>query len=86
MTGIALTIAALASAFLFPWPFTALIALAAAFWEPLVPLAAGILLDALYWTPAVHAWPYGTLAGAIASLGAFFLRSRLRPDLGSGRF
>jgi hypothetical protein len=80
MIGIALTLASFASAFLFPWPLTALLALAAASWEPLAPLAAGILLDALYWTPAAGAWPYATLAGLLATVAAYFVRGRLRPD------
>jgi hypothetical protein len=80
MIGIALTVAAFVSAFLFPWPLTSVVALTAAFWEPLTPFAAGILIDALYWTPATGAWPYATLCGFIATAAAYFVRGRLRPD------
>lgn len=76
MRGI-LTISTLASAILFPWPLTALLALAAVPFEPLVPLAAGLFVDTLYYAPQAHAVPLFTLCGAAVTAIAFFVRSRL---------
>lgn len=73
-----LTVLAFVSTIFFPWPLTALFALAAAFTEPLVPLAIGIFADTLYYTPSVSLVPLFTLAGAAATVIAFFMRSRLR--------
>lgn len=66
------------TAFLFPWPLTAALALGAAFFEPLVLLATGILLDVLYYPSHSGAVPFFTIAGACATGAAFFVRSRLK--------
>ena len=71
-----LTVGAFASAFLFPWPFTAALALAGAFVEPILPLAVGLLMDTLYYT-AHAAMPLFTFCGAIVTALVFFVRSRL---------
>lgn len=76
-----LTIGTFVSAILFPWPLTALLALAAGFSEPLVPLAAGLFADTLYFTPQAEAFPVFTLAGLLLSIGVVFVRSRLRAGI-----
>lgn len=73
-----LTIATFISAVLFPWPLTALLAILASFFEPLVPLAAGLFTDTLYWAPEAGAWPVFTLYGLILSGIVVFVRSRMR--------
>ncbi len=75
-----LTILAVVSAFLFPWPLTLVLALISAISEPLVPLAVGMLIDTLYYSGG---WPLGTILGALATSIALFIHSRLRT--GSGR-
>lgn len=72
-----ITIVTFLSAIYFPWPFTALLALLGASVEPLLPLAAGLFADTLYYTPALG-FPYFTCFGALVTLLAFFVRSRLR--------
>lgn len=79
-----LTLSTLVSVVLFPWLFTAVLAIVSAFWEPLVPLGAGIFADALYYTPHVQAFPLFTLAGAACTATAFFVRSRLRASIMRG--
>ncbi len=76
-----LTIGTFISAVLFPWPLTAALALAAALFEPLVPLAAGLFVDTLYYAPAAHTLPLFALFGAVATALAFFVRSRLEPGI-----
>lgn len=73
----ALTILAFVSTVLFPWPLSVIIALAAAFFEPMVPLVVGLFADTLYYTPQASAIPIFTLYGAIVTAIAFFVRSRL---------
>lgn len=77
-----LTLASFVSAVFFPWPLTAVLALAAARAEPLVPLAAGIFADTLYYAPSSGGLPLFALGGAAATFGALFLRSRLRAATG----
>lgn len=74
----ALTLFTFVSVAFFPWPLTALLALATAFTEPLVPLAAGLFADTLYYTPSAHAWPLFAPVGAAVTVVAFLVRSRLR--------
>ena len=76
-----LPLASLISLVLFPWPFTALLALAAAAFEPLVPFAIGLLADALYYAPQSGGWPLYALLGAAATLAAFFVRSQLEASI-----
>lgn len=73
----ALTILSFVSTVLFSWPLSVIIALAAAFFEPMVPLAVGLFADTLYYTPQASAIPAFTLYGAIVTAIAFFVRSRL---------
>jgi len=66
------------STIVFPWPLTAALALGMALYEPLVPLAVGLFADTLYYTPQGGAWPFYTVLGALTTVGAFFVRSRLK--------
>lgn len=69
------------SAALFPWPLTAFLALALSFSEPLLPLAAGLFVDVLYYAPHAQALPLFTLSGALATVSAFLVRSRLKASI-----
>jgi hypothetical protein len=77
MRGI-LTLFTFVSVIFFPWPFTAFLALVAAFTEPVVPFAVGLFADTLYYAPSAGALPFFTLAGAVATTIALLVRSRLR--------
>lgn len=81
MTRSAVVVFALISAFIFPWIFTAGIAFFAALWIPLLPLAVGILLDVLYYAPQAHWFPLGTVSGALVTLVAHFVRTRLKAGI-----
>jgi len=72
-----LTISTFISVVLFPWPLTALLAIITAFFEPLIPLAAGLFADTLYYVPQGGGLPLYTLFGVLATIIAFFVRSRL---------
>lgn len=76
-----LTILAFISTVLFPWPFTAIIAIGASFIEPMIPLSIGIFADTLYYTSQSGAIPLFTLYGALATALAFFVRSRLKTGI-----
>lgn len=65
------------SALWLPWPMTAVLAVAAALWLPLLPLATGILLDALYYAPGTAWFPYGTLLGLLVTVASYLVRTRL---------
>lgn len=73
--------AALISALIFPWPLTAALAVVGALADPLLPLAAGIFIDTLYFVPHEGAVPFATLAGACVSAVAFFVRNRLTTSI-----
>jgi hypothetical protein len=49
--------------------------------EPLLPLAAGLFVDTLYYMPHGGSVPLFTLIGAFVSVGAFFVRSRLKTSI-----
>lgn len=68
----------LISVVIFPWQITAVCALAAAFVEPLVPLAAGLLLDVFYYQSQTGLFPRYTILGAAISLVASIVHSRVR--------
>lgn len=72
------TILSFVSAVFFPWLLTVLLAVAASFFEPLVPLAVGLFADTLYYTPQAGTMPLFTLGGAVLTILAFFVRSRLQ--------
>ncbi len=73
----ALTILAFVSVVLFPWPLAALLALVGGLAEPLLPLAAGIFADTLYYAPASAALPWLALGGALATAAAYLVREKL---------
>lgn len=79
----ALTFLTLASVVFFPWPFTIILAIAASFMEPLVPLVAGIFADTLYYTPQAQAYalPIFTLYGAACAAIAFIVRNRVMTSI-----
>lgn len=64
--------------FLFPYPLTLMISMLAGIIFPPVPLLVGLLVDALYYHPALAVPPYGTLFGAVASVAALFLGRFIR--------
>ena len=72
------TLIACLSVVLFPWPLTAFLSLSISLFEPLVPLAVGMLADTLYYAPVDGAWPHFAFFGALASGTAIFVRSRLK--------
>ncbi|MFZ3044168.1 MAG: hypothetical protein WA058_03655 [Minisyncoccia bacterium] len=76
-----LTVSTFISALLFPWPLTALLAFVASFFEPLVPLAAGLFADTLYYVPHSGSWPVFTLYGLVFSILAFLVRRQLRSSI-----
>lgn len=73
----ALTILSFISAILFPWPFTALLVFSSSLLEPLLPFAVGLFADTVYYAPQAGSLPMFTLYGALATVIAFFVRSRL---------
>lgn len=73
-------VSAFASALLLPWPVTALLAVLASVWEPLVPFGVGLVVDALYGTPA-EGLPYFTLLGFACSLGAYLVRRSIQASI-----
>jgi hypothetical protein len=75
-----LLIAPFVSLVFFPWPLTAALAVAAAWFEPLMPLSVGLLADMLYHAPSTG-WPVASIAGACAAVVAFFVRSRMRTSI-----
>lgn len=72
------------STVLSPWPLTVLLALAVSLFEPLVPLAAGLFADTLYYAPQSGIVPVFTLYGALATAAALFVRSRLKTGIIGG--
>ena len=76
-----LTILTFVSAIFLPWSLTALLALGASVFEPLIPLSVGIFADTLYYTSQSGAIPLFTLYGALATALAFFVRSRLKTGI-----
>jgi hypothetical protein len=75
------TLLAFVSAVLSPWPLTALLTLGIAIFEPLVPLAIGLFVDTLYYAPQAGAFPLSTLYGALVTVLAFLVRSRLKTSI-----
>jgi len=80
MRGI-LACSTLVSVIAFPWPLTVLLALAASLTEPLIPLAAGLLADTLYYAPHAQTFPFFTLGGAAVTAAVVFVRGRLSTRL-----
>lgn len=78
MTRAILAFVTLVSAAIFPWPLAAVITLASSALEPLLPLAAGLFADVLYYEPRAGAFPLFTIGGAVATVLAYIVRNRLR--------
>ena len=68
----------------FPWPFAVLLALISSAFIPLLPFAAGIFADTLYYAPHTAAMPLFTLYGAIATGVALLVHSRLKTSIIGG--
>jgi hypothetical protein len=75
------TILTLLSAVFFPWPLTVCLALLMALSEPFLPFATGLFADTLYYSHAGGTLPFFTLAGALVTVAAFFVRSRLKTGI-----
>ena len=71
----------LVSLVFFPWPLTIVLALVSAVYEPLMPLSIGLLADMLYYTVGSGHLPMAALSGLVASIMAFFVRSRMRTGI-----
>lgn len=76
-----LTILSFISVIFFPWPLTAALALASAFFIPLLPLAVGVFADTLYYTSHTAPLPLFTLYGAFVTAVALFVRSRVKASI-----
>lgn len=72
------TFATCFSVLFFPWPLTVCLALGMALFEPLVPFAAGLFADTIYYAPPGNGAPFFTIAGALVTALSFFVRSRLK--------
>lgn len=68
-------LAALLSVLFLPHVLTMAVAVGASFFSPLAPLAAGLLADALFYTPQSYPMPFYTLLGAATSAAALLVRS-----------
>jgi len=79
-----LTLFVFISVMFFPWPFAAALALVSSLSVPLLPLAAGIFADTLYYIPRVAPLPFFTLYGAIVTSVALLVRSRLKTSIIKG--
>lgn len=79
MTRAILTCSTLAFVAFLPWPFAALLALSGSAIEPLLPLAAGLFADTLYYyAPREGSLPLFAIGGAAATVLAFIVRDWLR--------
>ncbi|MDP1689621.1 MAG: hypothetical protein Q8L52_00205 [bacterium] len=72
------TVSTFISVVFFPWPFTVLLAFIASFLEPLVPFAAGLFADTLYYAPGAGMFPVFTLYGLALSIISALVRSQIR--------
>ena len=78
--GILTTVSFISTVF-FPWPLTILLALGASIFEPLVALSIGLLADTLYYAPLSGGLPVFTFYGALVTVIAFLVRSRLKAGI-----
>lgn len=77
------TLGVFVSMVMFPWPFTAIFAIGMSLCEPLVPLAAGLGMDVLYYTTK-SGLPLFTICGALATVCAILVRLRLKTSIIEG--
>lgn len=68
------TIATVISSALFPWQLTTVLAISVAVYEPLVPLASGLLIDVVYYAGGT---PWATILGVLGTVLAYVVRGRL---------
>ena len=78
---VTLTILTFLSTLFFPWPLSAFLAITTSTMVPLLPLAAGIFADTLYYAPGAAHVPYFSFFGAVATAVAYFVRSRLSASI-----
>ncbi len=74
MIRIVLSVAALLSPFLFPYPATLLLSIAASLLFPPIGLLAGLLTDLAYFVPAASVLPVATVTGLAISVISVFVR------------
>ncbi len=67
-------ISALFSPFIFPWYYTATLAVLASWKYPFAALAVGIEFDMLYLPSLGHFIPFGTIIGGVVTALAFFIQ------------
>ena len=72
---------ALASPLLFPLGITIILAGVGAIVTPLLPLAVGLIFDALYWHGSASWLPWASLVGALLSIVAFFVHRYVRTSI-----
>lgn len=77
-------LAAFFSPFVFPFPATILLSLAASIFFPPVALLAGLLTDFLYYTPGASAWPVASTLGLFLSVLGLFVRRFLKARIIGG--
>ena len=70
-------LAALAGPFMFPAVFSVLVVFCASIVLPPLGLLAGVIADALYYTPSVHV-PYATLLGLLITVLGFFVQQFIK--------
>jgi hypothetical protein len=74
-------IVALIGIFIFPYPLTAVLTVAAAIASPLAGLALGIITDSVYFTSTNALLPLASIVGLLATLAAFFGKRFVRTHL-----
>ncbi|HEC93841.1 MAG TPA: hypothetical protein ENI56_00490 [Candidatus Kaiserbacteria bacterium] len=74
MIYIAFFIGAILSPFLFPWQYTAVLAIISSWRYPFAALAIGIEFDILYMIPHGFFFPVGTVAGVVVTTFMFFAK------------
>lgn len=83
MTKWLLSFVALLAPFLFPMSFTFGLALLGSIWTPWIPLAVGLVADALYFSPDAFSFPLYSLLGAGVTVIAFgvhrFIETSIMP-------
>lgn len=86
---VVLTLAAVASLFLFPYPMTLVLSAMASLYVPWAGLSVGVLADLLYFVPLSPenpgiSFPLASLTGALISLIALFVRRFVRERIIGG--
>jgi hypothetical protein len=66
-----------------PWQCAAVLAISVSLFEPLVPLAAGIFMDCLYYAPG-SGLPLFCIGGLTATILSYLVRSQLKTSIIGG--